>query len=244
MTESTTIIAFDQHARAIVAAVLVPRETEPALHPLASDLPTIGRFVSRLVKQGPVRCCDEAGPCGLAHTCAAYLRAIDEVSTRLTAIEDDLRTYFTSDPFAEPVRRLRCFRGISDLTALTVAAELGDPRRFPSAPRVMGFVGWGPSEHSSGTRRGRGAMTKTGNAHLRRVLLEAAWHYRHHPHVGPKLHARQRDAPAAAIAHAWAAQHRLYRTYRRLTARGRPPHVAATAVARELAGFIWATLTH
>jgi transposase len=165
----------------------------------------------------------------LEHTCGAYMRAIDEVSARLTAVEDDLRTYFTSEPFAD---------------ALTVAAELGDPRRFPSAPRVMGFVGLVPSEHSSGTRRGRGAITKTGNAHLRRVLLEAAWHYRHHPHVGPKLHERQRNAPANAIAHAWAAQHRLYRTYRRLTARGRPPQVAATAVARELAGFIWATLTH
>jgi transposase len=362
VTESTIIVAFDQHARSVVGAVLGPHETEPALHPLASDLPTIGRFVSRLAKRGPVRCCYEAGPCGLAlqrfltaqgvsceviapaliprrsgdriktdrrdarqlavlyragaltpihipseqeeairdllrcredlradllrarhrlskfllrhdqrytqtktawnrrhtewvrqlrwplpaleHTCGAYMRAIDEVSSRLTAIEDDLRTYFTSEPFADPVRRLRCFRGISDLTALTVAAELGDPRRFPSAPRVMGFVGLVPSEHSSGTRRGRGAITKTGNAHLRRVLLEAAWHYRHHPHVGPKLHERQRDAPADAIAHAWAAQHRLYRTYRRLTARGRPPQVAATAVARELAGFIWATLTH
>jgi transposase len=362
VTESTTIIAFDQHARSVVAAVLGPGETAPARHPLASDLPTIERFVSRLAKRGPVRCCDEAGPCGLAlqrcltargmsgdvsapaliprrsgdriktdrrdarqlavlyragalttihipseqeeairdllrcredlgadllrarhrlskfllrhdrrytqtktawnrrhtegvrqlgwplpaleHTCGAYRRAIDDVSARLTAVEDDRRTYLTSEPFAEPVRRLRCFRGRSDLTALTVAAELGDPRRFPSAPRVMGFVGLVPSEHSSGTRRGRGAITKTGNAHWRRVLLEAAWPYRHHPHVGPKLHERQRDAPADAIARAWAAQHRLFRTYRRLTARGRPPQVAATAVARELAGFIWATLTH
>ena len=362
MTESTTIVAFDQHARSVVAAVLGPHNTEPALHPLASDLPAIGRFVSRLAKRGPVRCCYEAGPCGLAlqrflaaqgvnceviapaliprrsgdriktdrrdarqlavlyragaltaihipseqeeairdllrcrediradllrarhrlskfllrhdrrytqtkgawsrrHTewlrqlrwplaaleltFSAYMRAIDEASTRLAVVDDDLRTYFTSAPFAEPVRRLRCFRGISDLTALTVAAELGDPRRFPSAPRVMGFVGLVPSEHSSGTRRGRGAITKTGNAHLRRVLLEAAWHYRHHPHIGPKLQARQRGAPADAITRAWAAQHRLFRTYRRLTARGRPPQVAATAVARELAGFVWATLTH
>src|SRR5215468_6604134 len=362
MSESTTIIAFDQHAQSVMAAVLGPRDAEPALHALTSDLPTLGRFVRGVLEHGPVQCCYEAGPCGFAlqrfltahdvpceviaptliprrpgdriktdrrdarqlavlyragalttihipseqeeairdllrcredlradllrarhrlskfllrhdrrytqtktawnrrhtewvrqlrwslpaleHTCDAYMRTIDEVSGRLTAVEDDLRTYLTSEPFAEPVRRLRCFRGISDLTALTVAAELGDPRRFPSAPRVMGFVGLVPSEHSSGTRRGRGAITKTGNAHLRRVLLEAAWHYRHHPHVGPKLHERQRDAPAHAIAHAWAAQHRLYRTYRRLTARGRPPQVAATAVARELAGFIWATLTH
>jgi transposase len=73
------------------------------------------------------------------------------------------------------------FRGIDDLTALTIAAELGDARRFPSAPRVMAFTGLVPSEHSSGTKQARGAITKTGNAHLRRVLVESAWHYRHHP---------------------------------------------------------------
>lgn len=361
MTESTTIVAFDQHAQSVVAAVLGPETSEPALHSLASDLPAIGRFVARLVKHGPVRCCYEAGPCGFAlqrfltargircdiiapaliprrtgdriktdrrdarhlavlyragalttihvpseleeairdllrcredvradllrarhrlskfllrhdrrytqtkgawsrrhsawlqglrwplaaleQTCRAYVRAVEEAAARLETVEDDLRPYFTGEPFAEPVRRLRCFRGISELTALTVAAELGDPRRFPTAPRVMGFVGLVPSEHSSGTRRGRGAITKTGNAHLRRVLLEAAWHYRHHPHVGPKLRARQQGAPPDALARAWAAQHRLHRTYRRLTARGRPPQVAATAVARELTGFVWAALT-
>jgi transposase len=133
--------------------------------------------------------------------------------------------------------------GISDLGALTIAAELGDARRFPTAPRVMGFVSLVPSEHSSGSRRGRGAITKTGNAHLRRILLEAAWHSRHHPHVGPRLRERQRGAPPHLVSRAWAAQHRLSRTYRRLTGRGRPPQVAVTAVARELVGFVWATLT-
>lgn len=360
MLESTTIIAFDQHAQSVMAAVLGRREAEPAVHPLTSDLPTIGRFVKRLVARGPVRCCYEAGPCGfvlqrfltaqqvpceviaptliprrpgdriktdrrdarqlavlyragaltaihipseleeairdvlrcreainadllrarhrlskfllrhdrrytqtkcawgprhttwlrslqwplpaLEQTFGGYLRAVEETATRLSVIEDDLRPYFTSAPFAESVRRLRCFRGISDLGALTIAAELGDARRFPTAPRVMGFVGLVPSEHSSGSRRGRGAITKTGNAHLRRILLEAAWHYRHHPHVGPRLRERQRGAPPDIVSRAWAAQHRLSRTYRRLTGRGRPPQVAVTAVARELVGFIWATL--
>jgi transposase len=360
VTESTTIIAFDQHARSVVAAVLGPLDAEPALHPLASDLPSIGRFIRQLSLRGPVRCCYEAGPCGFAlqrflathhidceviaptliprrpgdriktdrrdarhlavlfragaltaihipseleeairdllrcreatntdllrarhrlskfllrhdrrytltkspwgprhtswlrslewslpaleQTFGAYLRAVEEVATRLSIIDEELRPYFTSAPFAEPVRRLRCFRGISDLAALTIAAELGDVRRFPTAPRVMGFVGLVPSEHSSGSRRGRGAITKTGNAHVRRILLETAWHYRHHPHIGPKLRERQRGAPPELISRAWAAQHRLSRTYRRLTGRGRPPQVAATAVARELVGFIWATL--
>jgi transposase len=157
----------------------------------------------------------------LDQTHRAYLRAVDET-----------------------VGRLRCFRGIDDLTALTIAAELGDARRFATAPRTMAFVGLIPSEHSSGTKQARGAITKTGNAHLRRVLVEAAWHYRHHPFVGDTLRARQRGAPAAIIAQAWTAQQRLHRRYARFAARGKPKQHIVTAVARELTGFVWAALTH
>ena len=106
----------------------------------------------------------------------------------------------------------------------------------------MAFVGLIPSEHSSGTKKARGTLTKTGNAHLRRVLVEAAWHYRHHPFVGRALRRRQDEAPAAARAHAWAAQQRLYRRYQRLAARGKPKQHIVTAVARELTGFLWASL--
>lgn len=141
------------------------------------------------------------------------------------------------------VTRLRCFRGIDDLTALTIAVELGDATRFPAARRVMGFTGLVPSEYSSGATQARGAITKTGNAHLRRVLVEAAWHYRHRPALGYALRLRQRDAPAGAIRCAWNAQHRLHARYRRLVARGKPPQIAATAVARELSAFVWAALT-
>jgi transposase len=146
-------------------------------------------------------------------------------------------------PFAEAVQRLRCFKGMSDLTALTIAAELGDARRFATAPQLMAFVGLVPSEHSSGTRQARGAITKTGNAHLRRVLVEAAWHYRHAPHVGKTLHARHQNATPTMVQRSWAAQQRLSRCYRRLVACGRPSPVAVTAVARELTGFVWAALT-
>jgi transposase len=93
---------------------------------------------------------------------------------------------------------LRCVRGIDDLTALTIAAELGDARRFPSAPSVKAYMGLIPAEYSSGTRTVRGAITKTGNAHLRRVLVESAWHYRHHPFIGDALRHRQRGAPRAS----------------------------------------------
>jgi transposase len=179
----------------------------------------------------------------LEQTHRAYLRTVDEAVARLDAVEQDLRALLDLEPLRPRVARLRCFRGIDDLTALTIAAELGDPRRFATAPRTMAFVGLVPSEHSSGTTRARGAITKTGNGHLRRVLVEAAWHYRHHPFVGAALRHRQRNAPAAVIAQAWTAQQRLYRRYQRLAARGKPKQHIVTAVARELTGFVWAALT-
>jgi len=180
----------------------------------------------------------------LEHTHRAYVRAVDEALARLHAVDQDLRDLLTLEPLRPRVERLRCFRGIDDLTALTIAAELGDPRRFPTAPSLMAFTGLIPSEHSSGARQARGPITKTGNAHLRRVLVEAAWQYRHHAFLGPALQQRQRGAPPAAIDIAWRAQHRLHRRYRRLAARGKPKQHIVTAVARELTGFLWAALTH
>jgi transposase len=361
MFESTTIVAFDQHAASIVAAVLRPGDAMPALQPLAPDHASIGRFVTRLARRGPVQCCYEAGPCGfelqrffagrqvrcdviapsliprrpgdriktdrrdarqlallyragaltaihipteqeeaardllrcrediradllrarhrlstfllrhgrrftetkkawskrheawlraqtwplpaLDQTHRAYLRTVDEAVARLQAVERDLRDLLTLEPLAARVQRLRCFRGVDDLTALTIAAELGDARRFPTAPRTMAFVGLVPSEYSSGAKKARGAITKTGNAHLRRVLVESAWHYRHHPFIGRALRLRQRGAPDMIVQQAWAAQQRLHHRYRRLTARGKPKQHVVAAVARELTGFLWAALT-
>ena len=358
--QSTTIVAFDQHAATTVAAVLLPGHRTPALHSLTSDAPTIVRFVERMCRDRAVQCCYEAGPCGfelqraltardipcdviapaliprragdriktdrrdagqlavlcragaltaihipteqeeaardllrcreairadllrarhrlskfllrhgrrftgtkkswskrhdgwlraqtwpmaaLDQTHRAYLRAVDEAVARLRSVEDDLRGLLTLAPLRPRVDCLRCFRGIDDLTALTIAAEWGDPRRFASAPRAMAFVGLVPSEYSSGTKRARGAITKTGNAHLRRVLVEAAWHYRHRPFVGAALRRRQRSGPASIVAQAWTAQQRLYRRYHRLRARGKPNQHVMTAVARELTGFVWAAL--
>jgi transposase len=179
----------------------------------------------------------------LDQTHRAYLRAVEEAVARLRDVEADLRALLDLDSLRPRVQRLRCFRGIDDLTALTLAAELGDPRRFATAPSTMAFVGLVPSEHSSGTKRAQGGITKTGNAHLRRVLVEAAWHYRHHPFVGDALRQRQRGAPDTVIAQAWTAQQRLHRRYRRLAARGKPKQHVVTAVARELTGFVWAALT-
>ena len=179
----------------------------------------------------------------LDQTHRAYLRAVEEALARLRAVEEDRRGLLALEPLRARGPRLRCFRGIDDLTALTIAAELGDPRRFATAPSTMAFVGLVPSEHSSGTKQARGAITKTGNSHLRRVLVEAAWHYRHHPFVGDALRQRQRGAPDTVIAQAWTAQHRRHRRYHRLAARGKPKQHIVTAVARELTGFVWAALT-
>jgi len=179
----------------------------------------------------------------LDQTHRAYLRAVEETVARLRAVEEDLRALLDLEPLRPRVVRLRCFRGIDDLTALTIAAELGDPRRFPTAPSTMAFVGLVPSEHSSGARRAQGGITKTGNGHLRRVLVEAAWHYRHHPFVSAALRHRQRGAPDTVVAQAWTAQQRLHRRYARFAARGKPKQHIVTAVARELTGFVWAALT-
>ena len=173
----------------------------------------------------------------------AYLRAVDEIVARLRTVEDDLRALLELEPLRARVARLRCFRGVDDLTALTIAAELGDPRRFATAPSVMAYVGLVPSEHSSGARRARGGITKTGNAHLRRVLVESAWHYRHHPFVSAAVRLRQRGAPATAITTAWTAQQRLHRRYVRFAMRGKRQQHIVTAIARELTGFVWAALT-
>jgi transposase len=361
MAQSTTIVAFDPHAATTVAAVLLPGQRTPALHTLASDSPTILRFVQRL-RAPSVRCCYEAGPCGfelqraltghdvpceviapaliprragdrvktdrrdasqlavlyragaltaihipseqeeaardllrcrediradllrarhrlskfllrhgrrftatkrawtkrhaawleaqrwpiaaLEQTHRAYVRTVDDAGARLRAVDAELRDLLTLEPLRARVDRLRCFRGVDDLTALTIAAELGDARRFPSAPRVMAVTGLVPSEYSSGAKQARGRITNTGNAHLRRVLVESAWHYRHHPLLGRALRLRQRGAPAAVIEQAWHAQHRLHRRYRRLAARGKAKQHIVTAVARELTGFLWAALTH
>jgi transposase len=178
----------------------------------------------------------------LDQTHRASLRAVEEGLARLHDVESDLRALLDLEPLRPRIERLRCFRGIDDLTALTIAAELGDARRFARAPSLMAYVGLVPSEHSSGSKRVQGGITKTGNAHLRRVLVESAWHYRHHPFVSAALRTRQRGAPAAVVAQAWTAQQRLHRRYARFAARGKRKQHIVTAVARELTGFVWAAL--
>jgi len=176
---------------------------------------------------------------------AAFDHLVGAASVRgaqLTAIDRQIEEAALSGPLAEPVARLRAFRGIDTLTALTVVSETCDFARFPTAAGYMAFTGLVPREHSSGASRRKGSITKAGNAHLRRVLVEAAWAYRHRPAVRGKLAGRQEGLPPELLAYSWKAQQRLHATYRKLAAR-RGANKAAVAVARELSGFVWGAMT-
>lgn len=135
---------------------------------------------------------------------------------------------------------LQGLRGVAKVTAATIVTEIGDLGRFERAPQLMSYAGAIPSEHSSGGATRRGQITKAGNAHLRRVIVEAAWAYRHRPWIGAKLRTRLANQPEAIRAISWKAQQRLHRRYVTLVTRGKPTQKAVTAVARELLGFIWA----
>ena len=131
-------------------------------------------------------------------------------------------------------------RGVQMIVAVTVIAELGDLTRFENPKQLMNYLGLTPCEYSSGERQRRGAITKTGNRHARRILIEAAWSYRFLPKVSPEIQKRQEDLPLPIRDIAWKAQLRLTKRYRVMSQRGKSPNVAVVAIARELAGFMWA----
>lgn len=171
-----------------------------------------------------------------------HLLALEQLDGRLSALDQRIEAFASQAPYAEPVGWLRCFRGIDTLTALSLVTELHDTRRFPSPRALMAYLGLTPSEYSTGDRHVRGPITKAGNSRVRRLLTEAAWHYRHRPAVGYRLAKRREGQPAPVIAVADKAQQRLHRRYRRLRERGKPQGKIVTAVARELVGFVWAAL--
>jgi transposase len=171
-----------------------------------------------------------------------YQLAIDHLESRLSELDARLREIAASAPYREPVAWLRCFRGIDTLTAIMIVAELHDFRRFQSARALMAYVGLVPGEDSSGEKHRRGRITRTGNALVRRLLVEVAWHYQHRPGVGVALRRRRKGQPRHVIAIADKAQQRLCRRFRQLGARQKLRPKIAVAIARELAGFLWATL--
>jgi transposase len=172
-----------------------------------------------------------------------YLHTVDLVDARIEQLERAIRETAEQEPWCGLVARLRCLRGIDTLTALALVSEIGDFSRFRTAEEFMAFVGLVPSEHSSGDQRRQGSITKVGNSHVRRLLVESAWHARRRPTVGYQLARRQRGQDAAVIERAWRCQQRLYQRWQRMAGRGKPQQKIVVACARELAGFVWAIAT-
>jgi transposase len=166
--------------------------------------------------------------------------AMREAEERLVRLEQAIRVAVPEWSLAEVVIGLMAMRGIDLISAASFLAEMGDLSRFPTPSELMANLGMVPSERSSGERIKRGPITKAGNRRARRLLVECAWAYRHPPRVGVTKQAKVAAAPRAVGEIAWKAQHRLYGRYRTLIRRGKLKNVAITAVARELAGFIWA----
>jgi transposase len=167
----------------------------------------------------------------------SQIRAPEE---RLTRLEQKITETAESPRYKAAVNKLRAFKGIDYIIALSVVCEIGDFRRFADAKAFMSYLGFVPSENSSGGKRNRGGITKAGNGHLRRLLVEGAWHYTRNARAGKRLEQRRQGCPLSVIDTADRALHRLHKKYIRLLLKGKHKNVAVTAVARELAGFIWA----
>lgn len=171
-----------------------------------------------------------------------YITEVEHAKDRIKRLERGIDEAVQTAPerMQAVVAALQALRGIATISAVTIVSEVGDLTRFARPRQLMGYSGAVPSEHSSGTRVQRGAITKSGNSHLRRIVVEAAWAYRHRPAVGATLRKRQEGLSEPVKAIAWKAQHRLHGRYWRLMSRGKPSPQVVTAVARELLGFIWA----
>ena len=167
----------------------------------------------------------------------SQIRALEERLARMSLKVEEVAE---SPRYKAAVGRLRAFKGIDYVIALAVVCEIGDFRRFANAKAFMSYLGFVPSENSSGGKRNQGGITKAGNGHLRRLLIEGSWHYTKNTRTGRRLEKRREDSPAYAVDAADRALYRLHKKYIRLLMKGKHKNVAVTAVARELAGFIWA----
>lgn len=168
------------------------------------------------------------------------LLAVRQAQERIGRLEQAIRAAVPDWSLAEVVTALMAMRGIDLISATAFLAEIGDLSRFRTPRELMAYLGLVPSEHSTGTTVHRGPITKAGNRRARRILTECSWAYRHPPRVGKKKQEKVAAAPQGVREIAWKAQHRLAARYRALVKKGKKPVVAITAIARELAGFIWA----
>jgi transposase len=180
----------------------------------------------------------DLGERGAQITLLEYLGAIDAIVIRRDALEKTIAGLIPGSPWEQTVARFRC---LDTLSAVGLCAEVGEFERFRKAGQLMSYLGLTPSEDTSGEKRRQGAISKTGSRHARRLLVEAAWHYRRAPAKGQALRRRQDGQPAHIIEISWQAQRRLHNVWQRLdTQRGKRPTIVAVAVAHELTGFCWA----
>ena len=169
-----------------------------------------------------------------------YLHHLDEIEGRLKRLDAAIHLEATESERAPVIRALQTLRGVAEVTATSLVAEIGEFRRFRNPKQLMAYAGLVPREYSSGSSRWQGSITKAGNSHLRRVLGEAAWSYRYKPALKRAIKKRQEGQSPRIQDIAWRAQDRLHRKYMRMVSRGKNHNVAVTSVARELLGFIWA----
>ena len=171
-----------------------------------------------------------------------YVHEVEHMGERVRRLEQAIAEAVKQAPpvMQKVIQGLQALRGIAAISAVTIVSELGRISRFEGARQLMGYSGAVPGEDSSGKRTRRGPIAKTGNAHLRRIAVEAAWSYRLRPGIGPALRKRQEGVPEQIRQIAWKAQHRLHMRYLRLAAAGKDKRKIVTALARELLGFIWA----
>jgi len=180
----------------------------------------------------------------LQQTFEGYMRALEDSDAQLQMYDQQLADLAQQEPYRIPVSYLRCLKGIDTLSALTIIVEVQDFKRFERPANFMSFTGLVSSEYSSGEKVRRGGITKAGNAHIRRILVEAAWNNRAGTSTSVALIQRRKDCPREILKIAWKAQLRLHRKYWRMISRSKPHCVAVTAVARELAGFVWSIGQH
>ena len=169
-----------------------------------------------------------------------YLKTVEDCRERVDRLTDDIGRLVETSVLGPLIKALQAMRGVSLVNATVLAAEVGDYRRFPTARHFMSYVGLIPSEHSSGETKRRGGITRAGNSHVRRALIEAAWSYRFVPSMSVEIRRRNQGVSLEVRGIAWKAQKRLHDRYARLSHRGLNTNKMITALARELAGFVWA----
>lgn len=171
-----------------------------------------------------------------------YTHRLEHIDVELRLINEKINEMASSSVYAKAVEKLRCFRGIDTITAISLITEIIDFKRFASAREIMAFLGLIPGQDSSGERSRYLGITKIGNRRIRRLLVESAWHYRHRPAITDTLKKRQHDQSPAVINHSWKAQKRLHNKYMRLFMRGKKKQQIIVALARELIGFVWSVM--